>query len=166
MRREAVMVLIASVGIAGCAGTEEDLCSAAVEHVKQCSGIELQMPQTCDPDKASLLLSVPCSGLSEARGTYSSWSDGGLFDDFWGPGGGTSFSQGLGDWWSSSDSYGWGDVAAEDCRDLPGYWEGRHDGYGLGLKNGIETGKAQANPWGTAAMGGIVGALLTCAILA
>lgn len=156
--RNVAWIVMAGMGalLAGCAGSAENLCAEAVQHVRQCSGIDLQMPQSCDPDKAGLLLSTPCSRLSEARGIYSSWSDNGFFGDSDGSG---DFSGELSSWWN--DSSDWEQAgAAVDCHDLPGYHEGRQDGLEAGVDIGYHN--AAASYPAVFGYGFLVGALLTC----
>jgi hypothetical protein len=55
----------------GCAGTAEDICTLAAEHLETCMGLEGWTTGTCNLDKASVVLNVPCEKLSATRGLYS-----------------------------------------------------------------------------------------------
>jgi hypothetical protein len=66
--------------VAGCAGSGDDICARALQHLETCAGVTLrELPDTCDPDKAKRLLSTQCStlvdGLRKKSGS-SLWPDG------------------------------------------------------------------------------------------
>jgi hypothetical protein len=93
------MIATALSGIlaAGCAGGSEDVCTRAVQHLEACTGAVLQqLPDSCDQEAASRLLSTDCSQLAaEATRTKSSWWS----SDFW---------QGVGKTFNFYDEdYGW-----------------------------------------------------------
>jgi hypothetical protein len=99
-----VIVVALSVVNAGCGGTAEDICTAAAEHLEACMGVTNQATGACNPDRASLLLSIPCESLAAARGTFSSGGTSDLVGWMYDDGG---FGDGEGDtafWGGESDT--------------------------------------------------------------
>jgi hypothetical protein len=62
-----------AVVLAGCGGTEEDVCALAVQHLEACSGSALQQMPECDVDRARRVLGTECQDIARAgeRGVSS-----------------------------------------------------------------------------------------------
>ena len=69
------LVAGALVIAAGCAGSADDLCTRATQHLESCSGTPLPLPDTCDPERARRILSSGCGALVGAgtRSTAGFW---------------------------------------------------------------------------------------------
>jgi hypothetical protein len=68
--------------LAGCAGSEQELCALAGEHLQSCTGVAVHPPSDCDVHLAQQV-ATDCAELENgARGT-ASWVDDvmGWFDD-------------------------------------------------------------------------------------
>jgi hypothetical protein len=72
-----LFLLLGGVALAagGCAAGEADICSMAVEHLKQCGGVSAEAPATCDVERASFVLDIPCSKLGGTRAASFYGSD-------------------------------------------------------------------------------------------
>ena len=68
----------------GCAGSADDVCTLATQHLEACTGTVLPLPDTCDSAKANLILGTSCAALT-AEGSRSTSS---LWDWLFGGGGG------------------------------------------------------------------------------
>jgi len=74
-RKTSPLVLVALVGlIAGCAGTGDDVCSMAVDHLESCLGVTFpestEIAGACDPEQAQRVLGISCSELGGVRDSY------------------------------------------------------------------------------------------------
>jgi hypothetical protein len=60
---------------AGCAGSADDVCARATQHLESCSITTLPPPDTCDPERARRILSSGCGELAGAgtRSTAGFW---------------------------------------------------------------------------------------------
>jgi hypothetical protein len=85
------------VMVMGCAGSADDVCTLAAQHLEQCMGTTLPLPDTCDATKATRVLQANCAALV-AEGTRSTSS----FSDLW------DWLFGDGDDEGGNDGWGWG----------------------------------------------------------
>ena len=76
----------------GCAGSADDVCTRATQHLESCSGTTLPLPDTCDTQKASRILRSDCAALAVAGARSTSgfwdWLTGGAGDGAGGGAGG------------------------------------------------------------------------------
>jgi len=77
-RAAPMLFALSSLALAACAGAADDLCARAVQHLAQCTGVDVSTPGTCDPERARRLLGADCASLAGAR------SASGFADDGWG----------------------------------------------------------------------------------
>ncbi len=81
--------LLAALGIPGCGTTADDTCALATEHVAQCSGINVEPPESCDPKEAERAEQLVAMGCEELRTRTASWNwlkdgIGAIWDDLFG----------------------------------------------------------------------------------
>jgi hypothetical protein len=110
----------------GCGG-EPNPCAEAAAHLKQCAGLSVQ-GETCDLNKAALVLSTPCEFLANNRGTFSAGFGASYLDYWWNTPGGTGFNpfDPLGEQGGDiASGLGWippNEPAYDPWLDNPGYW--------------------------------------------
>lgn len=66
-----ILAAVPCLLLVGCAGSGDDLCSMAVQHLESCMGVTVpELSGTCDPDQAQRVLDIDCDALGGARDTY------------------------------------------------------------------------------------------------
>jgi hypothetical protein len=115
-----------TLAAAGCAGTAES-CALVGEHLQNCVGLSVEVTESCNPERAELLLSIPCVEQGRQRGAYSFYTPKNSGSEWWGAQSSASGSDPWASWepsvtseWSSYG--GFSPVSSNDASNYLSEW--------------------------------------------
>ena len=111
-----LMAVLLSALSSGCAGSADDLCSIAAQHLEACTGTVVNVPTNCNQANAGRVLNADCAALA-AQGNRGTFFFNQLWDWMFGGGGdegdGDWHGEGEGDW--HGEGGGWYGEGGGEC---------------------------------------------------